>query len=344
MFCSLGFCDSVSCETIFENSKTMMVLLIQRIVEWFLFVLWNHVLWWYPWSVCRIQKVHDRSVVVTGAASGIGKALVKLLANSGWTVIACDIDVAKLVHLNQVRNVSTYHLDVRSLSSAKLLNREVEKQFPNGLDAVVNCAGINVPSPLLATTIDSIEKTISVNSIGPIRVVRSLLYSLLKKSGGGIVVNVSSTTAESAWPFTGAYNMSKAALESATDTIRREVIANNLNLRVCLVIPGPVNTPMASQSPYKAIRWCNENSSSVWEPAMRKSAERSRDAMQRWNLTPSSYRLGYTASEVAAVCSTALTSKNPRARYYCVRGPFLWLLRFSGFMPTEIGDAVMARV
>ena len=160
---------------------------------------------------------------------------------------------------------------------------------------------------LLATTTIR-EKTISVNSIGPIRVVRSLMYSLLKKSGGGIVVNVSSTTAESAWPFTGAYNMSKAALESATDTIRREAIANNLNLRVCLVIPGPVNTPMASQSPYKAIRWCNENSSSVWEPAMRKSAERSRDAMQRWNLTPSSFRLGYTASEVKLL----FTHRTPR--------------------------------
>ena len=61
----------------------MIVLFIQRIVEWFLFVLWNHVLWWYPWSVYRIQKVHDRSVVVTGAASGIGNACVKLLANSG---------------------------------------------------------------------------------------------------------------------------------------------------------------------------------------------------------------------------------------------------------------------
>ena len=264
------------------------------------------------------------------------------MTSTGWIVVACDIDSAKLVHLNQIRNVSTLHLDVRSISSAKLLRKEIEARFPKGLDAVVNCAGINIPSPLLASSMDSIEKTMSVNAIGPIRVMKSLLHSLLKKSG--TIVNVSSTSAESAWPFTGAYNMSKAALESASDSIRREVIANNLNIRVCLVIPGPVNTPMASKAPYRAIRWCDENSSSIWEPAMRKSAERSRDAMQRWNLTPSSFRLGYTASEIAAVCSTALTSKHPRTRYYCVRGPFLWLYRFSGFMPTEIGDAIMARV
>jgi NAD(P)-dependent dehydrogenase (short-subunit alcohol dehydrogenase family) len=311
--------------------------------------------------------VKDRTVVVTGAASGIGNAIAILLAKSGWTVIACDIDVAKLVQLNQVPNISTIHLDVRSKSSTELLRKHVDRRFPRGLDAVVreisvcinlslslsfppthtnlkqvNCAGINIPAPLIESSIESIEKTMSVNCVGPIRVVKSLMSSLIKS--GGTVLNVSSTTSHSAWPFTGAYSMSKAALECASEQIRREAIANNLDLRVVLVVPGPVNTPMASQAPYRALKWCDANTSSCWEPAMRRSAERSRDAMKRWNLTPSSFRLGYTASEVAAVCSTALTSKNPRARYYCVRGPFLWLLRFTGIMPTEIGDAVMARV
>ena len=64
-----------------------LIIIVRRIFEWFLFVLWNHVLWWYPWSVYRIHQVHGRTVVVTGAASGIGFALVKLLAKSGTFLI-----------------------------------------------------------------------------------------------------------------------------------------------------------------------------------------------------------------------------------------------------------------
>lgn len=303
--------------------------------------------WWHGRILGRPGGGGGRNkgvIVITGASSGIGSALTLRMSRIGWRVVACDIDVARLVQYKDMENIDFVHLDVRSESSVRMLAKVVDEKFPGGIDALANVAGINIPSPLLETNCKTILNTLSTNSIGPLRTTKALFPALLRGEKSATVLNVSSTCGVDSWPWQGAYSMSKSALEAATDSIRREVLASGIPLNVILIQPGPVDTPMARRAPKKAIAWCAENPRSKFSSAMRRSAERARDAMRKYGLSPSSYRLGYTSDEVASVCLYALSQKSPRARYLAVRGPFLLLLWLARVLPSSAGDWIMSRV
>ena len=101
---------------------------------------------------------------------------------------------------------------------------------------------------------------------------------------------------------------------------------------------------MAQQQPAHAMRWCEANAASPFQPAMARSSLAMHKAMHAWGFSASSFNMGYRPSEVAEVCARAMGMKRPRARYLCCRGPFLWLLWLSRALPTEFGDVLMARV
>ena len=252
---------------------------------------------------CRPARGDGRSAVVTGAASGIGRSTALALAKLGWQVIAADINEPLLADLSRIENISTIVLDVSSSESCEALAALVTRRFPLGLSALCNIAGVCTSAPLLSLSDQELERTIAINAMGPIRLMRLLLPSLLKggKSCPGILLNVSSTVGMEPWPWTGAYSTSKHALEGATKSVRREAIASGLPLHVVLVEPGPVQTPMTlSLSAGAGLRWCDRNAGSVWEPALRRSSKFANDAFKR-GFMASSYRLGYTADEVAEV-------------------------------------------
>ncbi len=114
--------------------------------------------------------------------------------------------------------------------------------------------------------------------------------------------------------------------------------------QVVIVEPGPVNTPMATNQPTLGLDWCAAHPTSLFAPAMKRSCETNDYAMRVLGFSPSSFRVGYTAQEVAAICISALSAEEPRARYLACRGPFLLLLWLVRMLPEELGDAIMARV
>ena len=156
------------------------------------------------------------SVLVTGAARGIGRAIVDHLASTGWDVIAVvrtDQDAEALTKAHPQR-VSAVILDITDAGHiAKLA-----KSLPERLDAVINNAGIAVAGPVETVSPDSWREQLEVNVIGQFAVTQAVLPQLRKARGR--VLFVSSVNGRIATPMLGPYSASKFALEAAADARR----------------------------------------------------------------------------------------------------------------------------
>jgi len=214
------------------------------------------------------QRGEGKAIVITGAASGLGFNTALFFARRGWKVYAADVDKTGLDRLQDLSraekiDVVCFETDVTDEDSCKALLNLVK---PLGkLDVLVNCAGITSPSPALDMPMNLLEKQVNVNLIGPIRLCQ-LFMPLLVKGDGGTIVNVSSISAVIAWPFQGAYSTSKFGLDSFSVVARREAFISNLHkkLRVKVVRPGPIDTPLADRQFIEAKEWVRNNPDSLF--------------------------------------------------------------------------------
>jgi NAD(P)-dependent dehydrogenase (short-subunit alcohol dehydrogenase family) len=187
------------------------------------------------------QKV----ALVTGAARGIGFAAARRFLDEGWRVALLDVDdegvrqaIAKLA---QPERTMALHCDVADAASVANDIAAVGKRFGR-LDAVVNNAGVAVFKPLLETTPAEWQRVLDVNLTGPFMVIQAAA-PLLRDSGGGAIVNITSISGLRASTLRVAYGSSKAALAHLTKQCAVELAS--LGIRVNAVAPGPVDTAMA---------------------------------------------------------------------------------------------------
>ncbi|NPD89547.1 MAG: SDR family NAD(P)-dependent oxidoreductase [Asgard group archaeon] len=183
------------------------------------------------------MKKENKTVLVTGAASGIGQAITEYLAERGETVIATDFIAEGLKKYNKRKNILPVLMDVRSSDSINEALKKVES-FCDGLDVLVNNAGIFVGGPLVEIDIEEIERIMDINVLGYARVTQAF-YSLLKNKGSKII-NLSSEVARISFPFNGPYSMSKYAIEAFSDSLRRELV--NFGIKVVIIQPGAMST------------------------------------------------------------------------------------------------------
>jgi NAD(P)-dependent dehydrogenase (short-subunit alcohol dehydrogenase family) len=224
----------------------------------------------------------SRTVLVTGASSGIGQACAARLAQTGWRVLA------------GVRREGTAPegADEVLLDVTDPPQLELER-----LDGLVNNAGIAVAGPLEFLPADELRRQLEVNLIAQLRMVQLVLPAL--RVARGRIVNVGSISGRSALPFLGAYAMSKFALEAMTDALRVEL--RPWAIRVSIVEPGTIKTPM----------WTRERPDPPPE-AMALYGERLA-AFRQFALARS--ERGEPAEAVAKVVEEAMTSPRPKARY-----------------------------
>ncbi len=183
------------------------------------------------------MKKENKTVLVTGAASGIGQAITEFLADKGETVIATDFIAEGLKKYNNRKNVIPVLMDVKSSDSInEALNRI--KSLSDGLDVLVNNAGIFVGGPLVEIDIEDIERIMDINVLGYARVTQAF-FPLLKHRKGKII-NISSEVARISFPFNGPYSMSKYAIEAFSDSLRRELV--NFGIKVVIIQPGGMRT------------------------------------------------------------------------------------------------------
>ncbi|MDE8650978.1 SDR family NAD(P)-dependent oxidoreductase [Novosphingobium album (ex Liu et al. 2023)] len=184
--------------------------------------------------------LEGRVALVTGAASGIGLATALRLAREGATVVAADIDPAGLDRHPELHRLT---LDVSNEAHWIAAAAQLRDRF-GGLDVLVNNAGIVLaPQPVTAVGLDDWQRLMRVNVDGVFLGTKHML-PLLRESGGGSLINVSSIAGIRPSANAAAYAASKGAVRLFTKAVALECAAAGDGVRVNSVHPGLVETPI----------------------------------------------------------------------------------------------------
>lgn len=270
------------------------------------------------------------TVLVTGAARGIGQAIVEHLASSGWDVVAgvrSEQDAAAATKVNP-QQVSAVILDVTDAGHIAKLS----EVLPERLDAVVNNAGVAVAGPVETVTAEEWREQLEVNVIGQIAVTQAVL-PLLRKSRGRVVF-ISSVNGRMSMPLMGPYCASKFALEAAADALRLEV--KGWGIPVVLIEPAQTDTDM-----WRTADDMVQQIESRMPAESRTLYAKHISGMKRF--VPMARRMAVSTDKVVAVVDEALTARRPRARYVVGLGPRLQMALVSN-MPTPLRDRLMSMI
>lgn len=179
----------------------------------------------------------QRTVLITGAAGGIGRATVALFSRSAWRVIG--VDRAEFGD-NFPANGLFIQSDVSIADNIEAIFSQA-RAFTDRLNVLVNNAAVQVSKPLLETSIEE-WNTVIASNLSSVFLAVKLAHPLFKTAGGGVIVNVSSVHAIATSANIAAYAASKGGLLALTRAMAIEFAPDNI--RVNAVLPGAVDTPM----------------------------------------------------------------------------------------------------
>ena len=252
----------------------------------------------------KALPVKDKSVLVTGCSSGIGRATAELLRSRGWKVFptarkAADLDALRQAGFDAVK------LDVSSSDSIAVAADRVLAKNDGRLGALVNNAGFGMPGAIEDLSRDAMREQFEVNLFGLLELTNRLV-PLFRRQGGGRIVNISSVVGRMALPFMGIYSASKFALEAASDAQRVELSRDGI--AVCLVEPGPIETRFSTNCAGRGERMLDTEHSRFGSAYRRYFAKRRGGGMaeDRFRLPPEA---------VARKVFHALESPRPKIRY-----------------------------
>lgn len=188
------------------------------------------------------SKVYDantsaRTVLITGAAGGIGRATVRLFAESGWRVIGVDRAPFPATFPS---NGLFIQADISEPRHLEAIFAQAQR-FSSHLNALVNNAAIQITKPLLETSVEEWDAVMASNLRSVFLGVK-LAHPLLKAAGGGAIVNVSSVHAIATSANIASYAASKGGLLALTRAMAIELAPDHI--RVNAILPGAVDTPM----------------------------------------------------------------------------------------------------
>ncbi len=178
-----------------------------------------------------VKPLDGKRILVTGAASGIGRATIDALADAGATTVGLDISAPSDVRHRFVR------ADIRK--EAEIIRAVSEAvDLMGGLDVLINNAGIWRETPLASTTVEDIDQLLSINLRGPVLVAREALKAM---GPGSRIINTASELAYLGRQGSSVYAATKSAMLGLTRSWARELAPNIL---VNAVAPGPTDTPL----------------------------------------------------------------------------------------------------
>lgn len=199
------------------------------------------------------QDLKGKTVLVTGASSGIGEATARHLAARGANVVlgARRTDRLKAVaqEITAAGGKAIYRtLDVTDLADMQAFVEAAVKEFGK-IDVIVNNAGLMPLSPFDALKIDEWNRMIDVNVRGVLHGIAAGL-PLMKKQGSGQFVNIGSIASHGVWATTGVYSATKYAVHAISEGLRQE----NENIRVTMISPGVTESELAGTITHESTK------------------------------------------------------------------------------------------
>jgi NAD(P)-dependent dehydrogenase (short-subunit alcohol dehydrogenase family) len=270
-----------------------------------------------------------KSVVITGASTGIGEACALYLDQLGWRVFAGvrrQADGESLQRKASARLRAVF-IEVTAPDSIQAAAELVAAEAgETGLAGLVNNAGIAMGGPLEFIPIEKLREQLEVNVIGQMAVTQTFL-PLIRQSQGR-VINMSSISGRVAMPFFGPYAASKFALEALTDSLRVEL--REWGIAVISIEPGAIATPIWEKSVAKADSLAaslSDTAKMLYGPLL----SRLRHEVIRTGQN------GIPPVAVARVVHTALVAKRPKTRYLVGRDAKMGALLVK-FLPDRVRD------
>jgi NAD(P)-dependent dehydrogenase (short-subunit alcohol dehydrogenase family) len=200
-----------------------------------------------------------RTVLVTGASSGIGRATALAFADAGANVVLVARRAKVLAKVAaEARKLGAATLvataDVTQPEAVTSCFRKAVRRF-GSVDVVVNNAGVLIPAPVVDLRTADLQRMLDVNLIGALHVMQEAV-KVMRKQGRGHIVNVGSLAGRRGFSPLGGYCATKFALVGLTEALRTELVGERIH--VSLVLPGVVDTPMAAKAqlaPETAETW-----------------------------------------------------------------------------------------
>jgi len=187
-----------------------------------------------------VNNVVTKTVLITGAAAGIGQATAHAFRQRGWQVAA----TMRRPQVSDQANVIHPYLDVLEPESITAAVKQTLDTF-GPIDVVVNNAGYGLVGPFEATTPEQVEQQFGTNVLGLMAVTRAVLPSMRQRRQG-CIVNISSIGGRLTLPLFSLYHSSKWAVEGFSESLQYELRA--FNIRVKLIEPGPIQTEFYGRS------------------------------------------------------------------------------------------------
>ena len=195
-----------------------------------------------------MKNFNNKVAAITGAGSGIGQQLAVLLAKQGCHLALSDVNeqgLAKTVELlkgTDVR-VTTKKVNVANLEEMHAWAAEVEKDH-GSVNMIFNNAGVALSSTVEGASYEDLEWIVGINFWGVVYGTKEFL-PLIKKTGDGHVINISSLFGLTAQPTQSAYNATKFAVRGFTESLRQELDMENCGVSALCVHPGGIRTNIA---------------------------------------------------------------------------------------------------
>ncbi len=273
----------------------------------------------------------QKSILITGCSSGIGRNAAETLKRRGWRVFATCRSEDDCAGLRE-QGFESFRLDYEDEDSIEIAVATVLERTQGRLDALFNNGAYAIPGAVEDLSRDALRSIFEANLLGW-HDLTARVIPVMRAQGYGRIVQCSSVLGFVSAPWRGAYVATKYALEGLSDTLRMEL--RDSGIAVVLIEPGPIATDFRKNAAREFEKWID------WEKSALAQLYRDRLLKRLYDAGTKKDRFELPASAVSKKLVLALESRRPRPRYFVTTPTYLADL-IRRLLPTRAADRILS--